>query len=149
MMAGILLILVSTLVIGCSSEPAAPAAPVPNFTEEEVISMAKGHLPECFSNAEDFFREMKTAINMSSSPAVFVNPGFPGSSPKRTYTNLSRTVSASFKNNGLWLIITKASWNEKVESVSNANVRTVVSDGPDEMTCNIRLNDNTGSFISD
>ena len=48
-----------------------------------------------------------------------------------------------------WLIITKASWNEKVESVSNANVRTVVSDGPDEMTCNIRLNDNTGSFISD
>jgi len=91
-----LTLLVAGLAIGCSSEPAATAAPVPNLTEKEAIGIARSSDPKGNSD--------------------YTNGGCWWTRPKivssgTTPSNFFHTESASFKPSGIWIVTAKSSWD--------------------------------------
>ena len=83
-----LTLLVAGLAIGCSSAPEAPAAPVANLTEKEAIAIART------AYSKDYCWDTKP-------------PSYPY---EKTRTNFSRSESASFKPNGIWVVTAKSSY---------------------------------------
>ena len=94
MLAMMLTLLVASLAIGCSSAPETPSAPVPNFSESEVIALARSAVGRtCFDTSHRYS----------------------GSDEERsqTFTDFRYSESARFKPNGLWLVQAKTSYNIK------------------------------------
>ena len=93
-----LTLLVAGLVIGCSSEPAAPAAPVANLTEKEAIAIAR--------SSEGMSPKTQ---GQSLSGCWYTKADTQGN----IVINFSHTDSASFKPSGIWVVMAKSSWNWK------------------------------------
>jgi hypothetical protein len=104
-----LLMLVSALIISCSS------APVPNFSEEEAIAIARSY----HRDAEErlYERAQKTqgivAYNFcfsTTTPAPYVGL-YVTDVQNYDYTNVRHITSASFKANGIWLVTAETSYD--------------------------------------
>jgi len=89
-----LTLVVAGLVIGCSSEPAKPAA---NLTEKEVIELAR--------TSES--KEPRETRNYRCWYTEAPRPTY----KDETISNFSHTASASFKPSGIWIVMVKSSWN--------------------------------------
>jgi hypothetical protein len=123
-----LMLLVAGLVIGCSSAPEAPAAPVPNLTEKEAIGIARSAV-----------RARGTAVINDSCWRA-----------KSSLTNFAHTESATFKPSGVWVITIKNSWNEdnedEVHTFKSGN--TITKAVEKENLCTYAVNDSSAIFVS-
>jgi len=93
-----LTLVVAGIVIGCSSVPAAPVAPVANLSEKEAIAIARSSegMSQIYSGRSAsgcWYTEADTQGNIIS--------------------NFSHTESASFKLSGIWVVTAESSWNWK------------------------------------
>jgi len=123
-----LTLLVAGLAIGCSSEPAAPAAtaaPVANLSEEEAIGIARSAV-----------RARGTAVINDSCWRA-----------KSSLTNFAHTESATFKPSGVWVITIKNSWNEdEVHTFKSGDTFTKAVEK--ENLCTYAVNDSSAIFVS-
>ena len=92
-------------VLGLYEELEKSEAPVANLTEKEAIAIAR-------SSTKD------TPVTHNRGPRCWLTEPHlsPGSS--NIPNNFSHTESATFKPNGMWVVIAKSSWNWKNKSGS-------------------------------
>ena len=110
-----LMLLVAGLAIGCSS---APEAPVPNFSESEVISLVRDEAYRCWY----------TRVGGQS------------------VSDFTHTESASFRPSGIWVIEAKSYWKLKSINTKRGYAVTFSNQGPFE--CIYVVDDSTGKVTS-
>ena len=119
-----LTLLVAGLAIGCSS---APEAPVPNFSEQEAIAIARSYQKHLNSQRNSLIGRDYCFATEGANTVDYV------------YTDFRHTESASFKANGLWLVTTKTS------AYSERRNKSLPADsGSYELDCIYLVDDSTG-----
>ena len=103
LLVGMLLILASALIIGCSS---IPPTPVPNLSESEVISLVKDEAYRCWYTKES-----------TRTPSI---------------SDFIHTESASFRPSGIWVIEAKSYWKLKSINPKRGYAVTFSNQGPFE-----------------
>ena len=133
-----LMLLVAGLAIGCSSEPAAPAAPVPNLTENEAIAIARSS-------------EGGDGCFLTNSPKdTKYREELQGSSYRNRYTsftNFTHSQSASLKPSGIWIVTAKSSWTWEDGFISDGGKKPQIGDVA-EHECTIIVDDVIGLVTS-
>ncbi len=125
--------LVAGLVIGCSSEPAAPVA---NLTESEAIAIARSS-----EDGEGCFRT--TAPEDTKRKGVFY----------QGFTNFTHSQSASFKPSGIWIVTAKSSWAWEEGRIFDSDIpnwseKKPEDSGVTENECTVVVDDATGLVTS-
>ena len=119
LLVGMLLILASALIIGCSS---IPPTPVPNVSESEVISLVRDEAYRCW-----YTKSSERTLEASIS-------------------DFTHTESASFRPSGIWVIEAKSYWKLKSINPKRGYAVTFSNQGPFE--CIYVVDDSTGKVTS-
>jgi hypothetical protein len=116
----ILTLLVAGLAIGCSS---APEAPVPNFSEQEAIAIARSYQKHSAKTESCFDTEGQNPTDYD-------------------YTDFRHITSATFKANGIWLVTANTSYNYERRDKSKSYFGR--PSGSEEYDCLYLVDDATG-----
>jgi len=131
-----LTLVVAGLVIGCSSEPAAPVA---NLTEEEVIAIARS------SEGRDGCFRTTAPKDEEYGPFSLID--------YVSFTNFAHSQYVSFKPSGIWIVTAKSSWaweNGKIfdSDIPNWSEKKPEDSGVTEHECTVIVDDATGRVTS-